>query len=149
MKTAINILSLVQAYSSIEGEKFTNFLNHYDIEVKPQELIGLSELVGILYPLGGNYVFDSFYVGYKIPQIGKEFDLLRIGGNYIVNVELKSFGAGDKIKQQLNRNRHYLASLGKQIYSFTFVSDEKKLYFLIDTLSSYSRVKRNYLCIWY
>ena len=34
--------------------------------------------------------FDGFFVSYSIPQIGKEFDLLRFGRNYILNIELKS-----------------------------------------------------------
>lgn len=33
---------------------------------------------------------DFFLFDYTIPQIGKEFDLLRFGANYNINIELKS-----------------------------------------------------------
>lgn len=33
---------------------------------------------------------DDFLFGYVIPQINKEFDLLRFGENYNINIELKS-----------------------------------------------------------
>ena len=33
---------------------------------------------------------DGFFVGYTIQQIGKEFDLLRFGENFNLNIELKS-----------------------------------------------------------
>ena len=45
--------------------------------------------------------FDGFYVGYHIPQIGKEFDLLRIGKEYLVNIEIKSAADPLKVKNQL------------------------------------------------
>ena len=34
--------------------------------------------------------FDGFYVSYSILQIGKEFDLLRFGDDYVLNIEIKS-----------------------------------------------------------
>ena len=34
-------------------------------------------------------LFDGYYVGYSIKQIGKEFDLLRFCDDAIINIELK------------------------------------------------------------
>lgn len=76
----INILSLVQANTSLASPVFNQFLAHYDIKIKPAEIEDLKGLVGGLYDLSGDAnVFSAFYVGYQIPQIGKEFDLLRFG----------------------------------------------------------------------
>lgn len=32
------------------------------------------------------WILNGYYVGFSIPQIANEFDLLRFGSNYIVNI---------------------------------------------------------------
>src|SRR5690606_29511809 len=73
-------------------------------------------------------IFNDYYLGYTIPQISKEFDLLRFGKNYNVNIELKSINVSDKIQKQLLQNRYYLSFLGIETFSFTYVSGENKLF---------------------
>ncbi|GKS68150.1 hypothetical protein W03_01540 [Nitrosomonas sp. PY1] len=77
-------------------------------------------------------VLDKFYVGYKIPQIGKEFDLLRFGKESIINIELKNSSTNENIEKQLLRNNYYLNFIEKKVYTFTFVSSSRNLYFLKD-----------------
>ena len=50
----------------------------------------------------------GFHLNYKIPQIGKEFDLLKIDEKRIVNIELKSEQNEEAILNQLKRNYYYL-----------------------------------------
>lgn len=127
----INIQSLLQANDSLTQKGFNGFLKHYGIEIKSAEIEDLRSLVKVLCILEHNIrMFDKFYVGYKIPQIGKEFDLLRLGKKCVINVELKKTSTEEKIKKQLTRNRYYLSFIGREVYSFTFVSDSKELYFL-------------------
>lgn len=127
----INILSLVQANNSLEQESFNSFLKFYGIEIKSAEIEDLKGLAKALYFLASNIsIFDAFYVGYKIPQIGKEFDLLRFGKKDVINIELKKTCTEEKIKNQLIRNKYYLSFIGRQVYSFTFVSDVEELFFL-------------------
>ncbi|WP_010223479.1 DNA/RNA helicase domain-containing protein [Pseudomonas donghuensis] len=129
----INILSLVQANTSLTPAMFDEFLTHHNIKIKPAEVEDLKGLVGGLYGLSGNAsVFSAFYVGYQIPQIGKEFDLLRFGKDNVVNIELKKTCSEEKIKDQLVRNRYYLSCVGRYVYCFTYVSDVKALYYLKD-----------------
>ena len=72
---------------------------------------------------------DNYYYSYTIPHIGKEFDLLKIDEEKILNIELKSENVGlDRIKTQLIRNYNYLKYLSKEMYLFTFVSDSKTFY---------------------
>lgn len=66
---------------------------------------------------------DNFYFGYKIPQIGKEFDLIRFGENYNVSIELKSETTLDKQGEQLKRNHFYLNFLDKPTKYFSFSPD--------------------------
>lgn len=129
----VNIKSLLQANESLKEEGFSGFLKHYGVEIKGGEIEDLRGLVNVLDALGLNMRgFDKFYVGYKIPQIGKEFDLLRFGKSCIINIELKRTCTEEKIKKQLLRNRYYLSFIGRRIYTFTYVSESQELYFLRD-----------------
>ncbi|MDO7896613.1 ATP-binding protein [Pseudomonas citrulli] len=128
---SINILSLTQASISLAVESFSEFLKFHGIAIKKAEIEDLKALVKVLYAATDNIgIFDTFYVGYKISQIGKEFDLLRFGTKDIINIELKKTCTEIKIKNQLHRNKYYLNYLKRQVYSFTFVSDVETLYFI-------------------
>ncbi len=87
MKT-VNLLSLIQMSSL--GEIFNNFLALSNINPKEQEIEGIRNLIKNLdnEKITANQ-YDDFYIGYTIPQIGKEFDLLRLGKNFHLNIELK------------------------------------------------------------
>lgn len=133
MSESINLLSLIQAFDTLEELNYKNFLAHYGITIKDKEVDDLKSLTKILYDeTEKRSIFSQFYVSYKIPQIGKEFDLLRFGNKCVINIELKNSSTEEKFFYQLKRNEYYLSFIGKQIYSFTFVADEKKLYFLND-----------------
>jgi len=121
----------VQARDSLKKSSFDLYLKHYGIEIKRAELEDLKSLVEALYDLKENIrIFDEFYLGYKIPQIGKEFDLLRFGKESVINVELKSTSTEEKIQKQLVRNKYYLSYIGKTIFNLCYVSDTKSIYFL-------------------
>jgi type IV secretory pathway VirB4 component len=129
----INLLSLIQASDSLGQGNFENFLSLHGIKIKKAEIEDLKGLSNALYSLPSSIgIFDAFYVGYKIPQIGKEFDLLRFGKNFLVNIELKKTCTEVKVRNQLLRNRYYLESIGRQVYGFTYVSDTATLYYLQD-----------------
>lgn len=52
-----------------------------------------------------HHFFENYYLNYQIPQIGKEFDLLRIGTELVINIELKSEKIDDAdILKQINTN---------------------------------------------
>ena len=121
----------MQARDSLKKSSFDLYLKHYGIEIRYAELEDLKSLVEALYDLKENIrIFDGFYLGYKIPQIGKEFDLLRFGKESVINVELKSTSTEEKIQKQLVRNKYYLSYIGKTIFNLCYVSDTKSIYFL-------------------
>lgn len=129
----VNIQSLLHARASLDAGTFDSYLNYNGIVIKAAELQDLEKLTQMLEKAGakvGN--IDEFFIGYKIPQIGKEFDLLRFGQGSIVNVELKSNSTPEKIKAQLLRNKYYLSFIGRKLYSFAFVSTSGEIYFLRD-----------------
>ncbi|RGD15455.1 DNA/RNA helicase domain-containing protein [Enterobacter sp. AM17-18] len=130
---SLNILSLAQAHDSLTAECFLSFLNHYNINIKPAELADLKSLVDSIYPFSENLkVFNEFYVGYKIPQIGKEFDLLRFGKSSIINIEIKRISTHEKIKKQLIRNKYYLSFTEKSVHAFSYEADTQSLFMLND-----------------
>ncbi len=70
----------------------------------------------------------EYYYSFQIPKLGKEFDLLRISEDTVVNIELKSRAVADSaVKKQLELNRYYLSSLGKNIRSYTYLRGTEQL----------------------
>ena len=67
-----------------------------------------------------------FFYSYQIPRLGKEFDLLQIKEDQIINIELKSGVVSDEaIRRQLIQNRYYLSVLGRPIQSYTYISSRE------------------------
>ncbi|EJD6501361.1 hypothetical protein M0L11_RS20085 [Providencia rettgeri] len=125
----INLISLTQAANTLSEAYFTRYYQYYGIGIKPDEVEVLKNFVKKLgYECGDKRIFNHFFVGYKIPQISKEFDLLRFGDDCIINIELKRTCAEDKIKYQLMQNRYYLEFLNKPIMSFAYDSEANELY---------------------
>ena len=116
------------------SNSLTNKLQGVDyINMQIHEYIALDSLIeGIIKSPKDIWYLRDFYVGYKIKQIGKEFDLLKISTNGILNIELKSGGEEVSFKKQLQKNRYYLNALNKPIYLFTYNSSSNTLYKLID-----------------
>lgn len=72
---------------------------------------------------------DGFHCGFSIPQIGKEFDLLKITEKNCLSIELKSQEVPEQqIRKQLLLNRHYLKHLGKRIILYSVVTNKLKCY---------------------
>lgn len=96
--------------------------------IKDQELTTLNRLCfSLKTKTHDHHIFENYYLNYQIPQIGKEFDLLRIGDDVVINIELKSQKVSDsEILAQLERNYYYLSFLNKEIFCFSFVIDGDK-----------------------
>lgn len=125
-----NILSL--CYSA---KMDTDFCAENDIKIdnvlKPDEYIVLKDLCNLF--LKSNVWFDlyeGYFLGYTIPQISNEFDLLRFSQNTIINIELKSeLGLpheekNEKIRKQLEKNYYYLKLLDKEIFCYSYVLND-------------------------
>lgn len=98
----------------------------FKINQEDHEFKTLKAFVNLIKAIGLNIEdFEGFFYSYKIPQIGKEFDLLKFNNDKCLNIELKScMTSEEKIRDQLVKNHYYLKTLHKQIYSFTFVYSE-------------------------
>lgn len=126
---SVNIISLVQAYSSLHSSEYDAYKKHYGLDIKNNEVEDLKQFVISMYKvLAYVNIFNDFYVGYKIQHISKEFDLLRFGDNYILNIELKNSSTDEKIKKQLLRNKYYLSHINKVVHVFSYVAQTNSIY---------------------
>jgi len=125
----INLISLIQSFESLNNHQFTIYKKLYDIEIKDQEVLDLKSLISKILKCEYEYkIFNGFNIGYKIPQISKEFDLLRFGKKSIINIELKRVASKEKILKQLLRNRYYLKFLEKELITFCYISSSKTIF---------------------
>lgn len=152
---AINLNTLIDAYEKLTKEGRVSYLSFYGIELaekgkneglKEKELECIKSFKS-QFDTGNRlaYLLDNFFVGYKIPQIGKEFDLLRINDQNIVNIELKSEAEEEKVLKQLKRNSYYLKFLNKKVLLFTYVQESNTLYMLNDDESNLVTIDFDFL----
>lgn len=129
-----NLYSLFRAKSDFDKETLTSYLKFHSIDIKKNELLDLIKCIeALLAPAKAKYrAFEYFSFGFTIPQIGKEFDLLRFGTKSIINIELKSESTQEKIRDQLLKNKYYLRFLNLELHLFTYISKENKFYTLED-----------------
>lgn len=125
----VNVLSVSHAFKSLGSELRQKYFDYSNFTIRDSELVDLNSLIDEMQQVSEEHeIYNHYYLGYKIPQINKEFDLLRFGDNYIVNIELKSTSTEEKIIEQLRKNLYYLKFVGTDVYNFTYVSDTRKVY---------------------
>lgn len=122
-----NIIAVFQGDAAIEA--IGGDANKQFKALKSHEIRNLRSFCDIMLQNGcGMAHFDGFFVSYSILQIGKEFDLLRFGDDYILNIEIKSelkiAQKEQKILNQMRRNQYYLQFLNKPIQIITYVEND-------------------------
>ena len=124
----VNLASIISAYDTFVNEElFNNYLSFFGVSLKEWEKKDLKSFFDRIRT--SLKVLEGYYLDFKIPHISKEFDILRIGKESVINVELKNeFTTEEKIKNQLKQNKYYLSFLGKNTFHFTYVTKENNLY---------------------
>ncbi len=114
-----------------------------ELRIRTGELDMIKRIVNTLFQEHINLkCFDDWYYSFSIPQISKEFDLLKIGtNNVVINIEIKEQEVDEeRICKQLAQNRYYLSNISREIYSFTCMCTNDgsiRVYELVDgTLES-------------
>jgi len=104
------------------------------LKIKEWETGGLRAFTDRLCSLADDAPDFDFFYSFTMPKLGKEFDLIRVAEDSLVNIELKSGDVTDEaIKAQLVRNRYYLSTLGKSMHFYTYISNEDRLVRLSNT----------------
>lgn len=100
----------------------------YFLKIREWELQSMKALVRQLESHMTKVCSLRFFYSYQIPKLGKEFDLLQIKDDQIINIELKSGAVSEEaIRKQLMQNRYYLSVLGRSIQSYTYISSQNRL----------------------
>lgn len=129
-----NLLSLYQGDRALEQLNQNHRLKGLTT-MKPQEVNCLDSLcTDLRNHQCGIKDLDGFFAGYSIPQISREFDLLRFGEHLVLDVELKCHLINDlspqekmeKIRSQLRRNQYYLQFLQRGVRLFCYVEPQDK-----------------------
>ena len=98
-----------------------------DHQYRHQEIIDVSTLIhNISVP---EEKLSGFIYGYIVPQLNKEFDLLKITDSTCLDIELKCGTISiEKVTRQLIQNHHYLKLLNKpNLWIYTYLSSTDTL----------------------
>ena len=104
----VNIFALTRTANSKLTRRLEKQMSerNYFLRVKDWEVEGLKLLSEKLFETTGEYEKLYFYYSFQIPKLGKEFDLLQITEDRVINIELKSGEVSDeKVRNQLRMNR--------------------------------------------
>lgn len=125
-----NLISLANALTSEVSGEYTDYIGATPKDVERDSILKLCNALSALEISSSK--LSHFFFGYNIPQIGKEFDLLRIGNNYNLNIEIKSASTEEKILKQLQSNKRYLSSLTSPIQLYCYLAETDTFYSLGD-----------------
>ncbi|WP_420386146.1 DNA/RNA helicase domain-containing protein [Roseivirga sp.] len=124
----VNLNSFANLHDGLQKNDFELYLKAKSISIKQEEILDLKSFIYLLKSASQeSVVFENFHICFQIPQIGKEFDLLRIDESLIINIELKSEFDEERIITQHKRNEYYLRFLKRKIFSYTFISNKKEI----------------------
>ena len=127
---AISIYALTRNQNIEHLQKLEQQLSgrEHMLKMKEWELESMRALVERLELHMQDVSALRLFYSFQIPRLGKEFDLLQIRENQIINIELKSGAVSEEaIQKQLIQNRYYLSALGKPIQSYTYISSQNRL----------------------
>lgn len=137
MTKTLNILNLADASAVLPKDAFLNYEQYLSGREKPlhyreYELNALQSFLNLIdydraVPVS---VFDGYTYSFTMRQLGKEFDLLKIGAETVISIELKTSAEPSDVKQQLLKNKHYLKALERAVVLFAYVEDQQVLYYL-------------------
>lgn len=132
---ALNLLLLARmseyADAISDYEKYVSGRKE-SLKVKSREIATVNQFVQQMQQNGVDvHCFDGFFYSFSIPQISKEFDLLKINDNRVLNIELKSGSVPtEKIQRQLIQNKHYLSHLSREVWLYAYVQETGCVYTL-------------------
>lgn len=132
MTRAINLYSLSRIHEEAPFNALDKHMSQKETlpRTKSHEIESLRFLTDQLLRCGVSLrEVDGFFYGFNIPQIGKEFDLLRFTDKICLNIELKSIPvSAEQMLNQLLKNRYYLRHLGKRLRLYTVITSTMECY---------------------
>ena len=86
----VNLASIIDAYDNFgKGELYNKYLSFFGVrDHEPEDLKSFVDKIRA--NIASFKELEGYYLGFKIPQISKEFDILRMGKESVINIELKN-----------------------------------------------------------
>ncbi|MDT0740503.1 AAA family ATPase [Staphylococcus chromogenes] len=126
MRRLYNLKKFLNIYLTEDTELINTYIESDSLPLKENEIEDLKSLINLLEL--GYKDFEGFFLGYIVPHIGHEMDLLKVTDNAILNIELKSQSEITKINKQQKYNYFYLKTLNKKVSIITYNKYEEKFY---------------------
>lgn len=129
-------MNFLDIYTTIKTNKnHTEILQRLGYNLTKDEFSDFKVLIELI--LEHNYMStielvdhtENFIFGFDIPRIGEEFDLIRLGKNYNINIEIKNHSTDDKKRTQIESGAYYLESLKNPTLYFSFDVEEQSILF--------------------
>lgn len=127
MGHSVDLLTLVEIYNT-SIDLYERFCGNKNISIKAQEIDCIHSMLDNFDDRYFLNRLNNYSVGFKIDQIGKEFDLLKIDEFMVINIELKSELNLDSILDQCRRNNYYLQFLNREIVIITYELTSNNFY---------------------
>lgn len=114
---------------NVDSETLPVIEKKFGFHIKPVELQTLKKLQSRLDELHLCIPTDGVFFDFSIPNIDKEFDILKVTNEWIINIELKSENkTTDELLQQLVMNYYYLSKVYKNVFCCVYYEETDKLY---------------------
>lgn len=118
---------------NVDSETLGIIEEKFGFHIKPVEIRTLRKLQYHLDELDQCIPTDGIFFDFSIPNIDKEFDILKITNDWIINIELKSENKTfDELLVQLQQNYYYLSKVYKNTFCCVYYEQNDSLYQLID-----------------
>lgn len=131
----VNLISLISVYATGDAELLGRYTGYHGIGTAQggMRTAEMEDIISLIDDMederADDEAFDNYFVGYSIPQIGKEFDLLRFGKDSVIDIEIKRSATSERAEKQLRQNAYYLSFLAdRKKFLFSYVCDTKKVY---------------------
>lgn len=119
----------LETITSLTAEGLSALQETFEFEIKPVEKQTLPRFISKIREKDTSVRLDGFFPDFSIPNIGKEFDLLKITSEFILNIELKSGNKTQKdLLDQLLKNQFYISKIYDSAYYFTYYAESNTLY---------------------
>lgn len=130
MQNYINLYEIVKILEDENiSKEYVYYINNNQSQYRHREIQNLYEFLKITELSKGHA--EGFLFGYEIPQLNKEFDLIKTADNLCVNVELKGGNVPlEKVRKQLLLNQHYLKMLDRELFLCTYFANSNKFFTL-------------------
>lgn len=119
----------LETITALNNDRLSELQNTFGFTLKPVEINTIKSFISMIRKTDSSVRLDGFVLDFKIPNIGKEFDLLKTTSEFILNIEIKSAQkTQDELLDQLKKNRFYIAKIYPSAHYFTYYEESDTLY---------------------